>query len=274
MAARKSAENLKAIYPPQRAGDGGQPGGYLAGGRDPDLVSGTAGIYPGTPEGGARYGRRLSHWIALGDMQAGIYHNSVISLGRVNGFYHKRRLLPFGEYLPLRTVLDFFRRYVDIPMADFTPGGGEQPLLQAAGCPVGISICFEAVFGSEIRRSLPQAQWLVNVSNDAWFGHSLAPYQHLQINRMRALEAGRWLARATNTGLTAIIDERGRIVAQGEPFVAEVVRGQVQPLTGATPYVRCGDSCTVVLLAVLLALALWLRLAQSVDRNKRSISGT
>lgn len=197
--------------------------------------------------------------IPWGDMSAEVYHNSVISLGGANGFYHKRRLVPFGEYLPFRWALNIFRRYVDIPMADFTPGDSEQPLLRAAGRPVGISICFEAVFGSEIRRSLPQAQWLVNVSNDAWFGDSLAPHQHLQINRMRALEMGRWLARATNTGLTAIIDDHGRIVAEGDPAVAEVVRGQVQPLTGATPYARWGDRFIVLLLAVFLGLALWLQ---------------
>ncbi len=200
--------------------------------------------------------------VPWGSWDTGVFHNSVVSLGRTQGFYHKHRLVPFGEYLPLRFLLSFFRDYVDIPMADFTPGGRDQPLLYAAGYPVGMSICFEAVFGSEIRASLPQAQWLVNVSNDAWFGDSLAPYQHLQIARLRALEAGRYMARATNTGITAIIDNHGRIVARGEQFEAEVVQGTVQPLTGATPYVLLGDGFTVVLLGGALALVLWLRFAR------------
>jgi apolipoprotein N-acyltransferase len=204
--------------------------------------------------------------VPWGFSETGIYHNSVVSLGRSSGFYHKHRLLPFGEYLPLRFLLNFFRTYVDIPMADFTPGDLDQPLLQAAGYPVGVSICFEVVFGSEIRHSLPQARFLVNVSNDAWFGDSLAPHQHLQIARMRALEAGRYLARATNTGITAIIDDHGRIVVRGKPFVAEVVQGKVQPLTGATPYVLLGDGFTVVLLGGLLALVLWLRLARPANQ--------
>ena len=191
-----------------------------------------------------------------------VFHNSIASLGRTPGFYHKHRLVPFGEYLPLRFLLSFFRDYVDIPMGDFTPGDRDQPLLQAAGYPVGTSICFEVVFGSEIRASLPQAQWLVNVSNDAWFGDSLAPHQHLQIARLRALEAGRYMARATNTGITAIIDQHGRIMARSEQFEAEVVQGKIQPLTGATPYVLLGDGFTVVLLGGVLALVLGLRFAR------------
>ncbi len=128
--------------------------------------------------------------IPTGSWETSIFHNSVISVGRSLAFYSKRRLLPFGEYLPLRWFFLFFRDWVTIPMADFTPGDRDQPLLRAGGQPVGVSICFEAVFGSEIRRALPEATWLINVSNDAWFKDSTAPHQHLQIARMRALEVG------------------------------------------------------------------------------------
>ena len=198
--------------------------------------------------------------IPSGDWRNNVYHNSVMGIGSDPGFYHKHRLLPFGEYLPLRGVLNFFHRFVDIPMADFTPGAADQALLRAAGHPVGISICFEAVFGSEIRRSLPEASYLVNVSNDAWFGRSLAPYQHLEIARMRALEAGRPMARATNTGISALVDHRGRILEQSDWFVAEVVRGEIQPMTGATPYVRFGDWPSLVLAAILVVAGCWPRL--------------
>jgi apolipoprotein N-acyltransferase len=159
---------------------------------------------------------------------------------------------------------------VDIPLADFTPGRPDQPLLRAAGHPVGVSICFEAVFGSEIRLTLPAARFLVNVSNDAWFGDSLAPHQHLQIARMRSLEAGRYMARATNTGISAFIDARGRITAQGNQFKAEVLRSSVQPLSGSTPYAHFGDGVTVGLLAGLLVLGARLERRAREVRNPQT----
>jgi len=205
-----------------------------------------------------------------GSWQTGIFYNGVVSLGSSRGFYAKHRLLPFGEYLPLRVLLTFFRNMVDIPLADFTPGRPDQPLLRAAGHPVGVSICFEAVFGSEIRLTLPAARFLVNVSNDAWFGDSLAPHQHLQIARMRSLEAGRYMARATNTGISAFIDARGRITAQGNQFKAEVLRSSVQPLSGSTPYAHFGDGVTVGLLAGLLVLGARLERRAREVRNPQT----
>ena len=196
--------------------------------------------------------------IPTGSWETGIFRNSVAHIGSTVDFYHKRRLLPFGEYLPLRSFFLFFRDWVDIPMADFTAGDHDQPLLQVAGQPVGVSICFEAVFGSEIRKSLPGATWLINVSNDAWFKDSTAPHQHLQIARMRALEVGRYMARSTNTGISAILDEQGQIVVKGVSFQAEVIRGEVQPLSGLTPYARWGDSPTMILVIALLLISLFL----------------
>ncbi|HPF58009.1 MAG TPA: apolipoprotein N-acyltransferase [Candidatus Competibacteraceae bacterium] len=198
--------------------------------------------------------------LPTGSWEKSIFYNSVARIGsdaKVT-FYHKRRLLPFGEYLPLRGFFLFFRHWVAIPMADFTAGSREQPLLQAGGQSVGVSICFEAVFGSEIRQALPEATWLINVSNDAWFKDSTAPHQHLQIARMRALEAGRYLARGTNTGISAILDERGQIAVQGSQFQAEVIRGEVQPFHGLTPYARWGDSPAVILVIALLLIGLFL----------------
>lgn len=196
--------------------------------------------------------------IPSGSWETKIFHNSVARIGESLQFYHKRRLLPFGEYLPLRTVFMFFRNWVKIPMADFTPGANEQPLFNAGGQAVGVSICFEAVFASEIRRALPEATWLINVSNDAWFQDSSAPHQHLQIARMRALESARYMARATNTGISAIIDARGKIVTQGAQFVEQVVRGEVQPLRGLTPYMRIGDMPLVILMSIILAIGWFL----------------
>ncbi|MFZ1642149.1 MAG: apolipoprotein N-acyltransferase [Candidatus Contendobacter sp.] len=195
--------------------------------------------------------------IPTGSWETGVFHNSIIGVGRSPGLYHKRRLLVFGEYLPLRWFFLFFRDWVDIPMADFTPGDRDQPLFHAGGQPVGLSICFEAVFGREIRRALPEATWLINLSNDAWFKDSTAPHQHLQIARMRALEVGRYLARATNTGVSVILDERGQIRVRGAQFQSEVIRGEVQPLRGLTPYARFGDWPALAMMIGLVALGLF-----------------
>ena len=193
-----------------------------------------------------------------GDWESGEFYNAVVQFGRQRSFYHKRHLLPFGEYLPMRALFNAFHRFVDIPMADFTPGADDQELPIIAGHPVAVSICFEAAFGHEVRRGLPQAQLLVNVSNDAWFGDSLAAHQHLQIARMRALEMQRPMARSTNTGISALINHHGQITAQGRSFIAEVLQGALQPRRGTTPYVVLGDGAIIILLSVSLALGLWL----------------
>jgi apolipoprotein N-acyltransferase len=183
------------------------------------------------------------------------YYNSVISLGTSDGTYNKRHLVPFGEnfeFLPqwVKSLL----RDMDLPYSSFSPGARDQRLLQAAGYAVGTSICYEDAYGSEIMRDLPQAAFLVNVSNDGWFGESIALPQHLEIARMRAIEAGRWLLRTTNTGITAIVDDGGQVRAQAPTGKVYVLDGEIQPLSGATPVTRWGD-VPVVCLCLLLLLA-------------------
>ena len=142
-----------------------------------------------------------------------------------------------------------------MPNADFTAGNANQALLEAAGYPVGTSICFEVAFARVINATLPAAAFLVNVSNDGWFGRSLAPFQHLELARVRARETGRALLRATNTGISAIIEHDGSIQSKSPQFEQAVVRGEIVPRSGATPYVRFGDWPVVIiaLLALLLA---------------------
>ncbi|HHH35244.1 MAG TPA: apolipoprotein N-acyltransferase [Gammaproteobacteria bacterium] len=180
------------------------------------------------------------------------YYNSMVSVGRGQGFYHKQHLVPFTEYLPFASVLGNVVDLMDVPMSDFSAGDGRQPPLEVAGQKVAVSICFEDAFGEEIIRSLPEATVLVNVSNDAWFAGSIAPAQHLQIARMRALETGRFLLRATNTGISAVVDPRGRPVAVAPPFREYVLSSTIQPMAGATPYVRLGNAPVVWLAALLL----------------------
>lgn len=169
------------------------------------------------------------------------YYNALISLGESSGRYYKRHLVPFGEFLPLRPALEFILEMIQIPLSDFSPGDRNQELLKAAGFPLAATICYEDAFARDALVGLPEAAYMVNVSNDAWFGDTIAPHQHFQMARMRALEAGRYLLRATNTGITAVIGPKGEVIAQAAPFVQAGLSESVVPLTGATPYVIWRD---------------------------------
>jgi apolipoprotein N-acyltransferase len=192
------------------------------------------------------------------------YYNGIVALGQSPAFYYKQHLVAFGEYLPLRWLIGDTLDALAVPNADFTPGGVGQPLLQAAGYPVGTSICFEVVFGQLIAATVPEAAMLVNVSNDGWFGDSLAPHQHLEIARVRAKETGRPLLRATNTGISAIIDHRGEILARSTQFEQVVVRGEVVPMQGETPFVRFGNRPLLVITVLSLLVAFSRRLQAKV----------
>lgn len=171
----------------------------------------------------------------------GDYYNAMVSVGAAKRqFYYKRHLVPFTEYLPMKALLGGLVEFMQVPMSDFSAGRSAAPLA-VAGQQVGISICYEDAFGEEMIAALPQATLLVNVTNDAWFGRSIAPQQHLQMARMRALEAGRPLLRATNTGMTAVVDERGRLQSVAPQFAVYALHDRVQPMQGLTPYARFGN---------------------------------
>jgi apolipoprotein N-acyltransferase len=186
----------------------------------------------------------------------GRYFNSVISLGASpTQRYDKAHLVPFGEFVPYG--FHWIVNTVSIPMLDFSLGRDNPRPLALAGQRVAPNICWEDAFGEEIIRQLPDATLLVNVSNVAWFGDSLAPSQHLQISRMRALETGRTMLRATNTGMTAIIDPRGKVRARLPQFTEGILAAKAQGYTGATPYVRWGNIPIVIAcVAFLVALAI------------------
>ena len=182
--------------------------------------------------------------IFIRDFDTSRYYNSLININ--GGEYHKRHLVPLGEYIPLRFLVDFFNRFVKIPMSDIDSGADEQPLLRAAGQPLGVSICFEDTFARDVRRDWPEATLLVNVSNDAWFDGSFEPVQHHAIARMRALESGRFMLRATNTGISSIIGPKGEEIAVSTQFETAVIKASVQPMKGSTPYVFWGDMLLVL----------------------------
>lgn len=182
------------------------------------------------------------------DPETGHYYNALVDIGATPGMYFKRHLVPFGEFLPVRSLLGFVLDWLDIPLADFSRGGDRQPLLVAAGYPLQASICYEDIFGHEARVGLPEATYLVNVTNDAWFGGSIAPFQHVQMARMRALETGRYLVRATNTGVTAVISPQGRIIDQAPLFERAVITADIEARRGMTPYIALGDWPVIVAL--------------------------
>ena len=169
------------------------------------------------------------------------YYNSVISLADMDKRYHKNHLLPFGEYLPLQPLSGWVLDQLEIPLGDFAAGGDMQPLLKAGGYAFVTTICYEDAFAELVNRQVEQAAFLVNLTNDAWFGNTAEPYQHMQIARMRALETGRYLLRATNTGLTGFVAPNGQIVKQAPLFTTTTLTEMITPMQGLTPYAKWGD---------------------------------
>ena len=180
------------------------------------------------------------------------YYNSILALTTGVAFYDKRHLVPFAEYFPVPAFVRSWLRLMSLPYSDFRAGVDGQPPLQVAGMRVAPSICYEDAFGSAQLALVARSELLVNVTNDAWFGRSPARFQHLQISRMRALEAGRYLLRAGNDGVSAIIGPHGELAVVAPEYRSAVLRGTVVPRSGLSPYVRAGN-WAVILLALAAA---------------------
>jgi len=167
-----------------------------------------------------------------------IYYNSIIALGQQQSEYFKQRLVPFGEFVPfegaLRGVIEFF----NMPMSNFRTGSDTQGLLISDTAKILPLICYEVAYPDLTRQHAKASDMLLTISNDAWFGASIGPLQHLQMAQMRALESGRWMLRATNNGISAIINPRGHIVERGGQFVHETLTGEIPLMKGATPWTR------------------------------------
>lgn len=182
--------------------------------------------------------------------------NSVLALSKENRqLYSKRHLVPFGEYIPLLDYIRWLGQWIKLPYSNLVAGQSDGSL-QVAGQTAQMTICYEDAFGSEIISSLPEATMLINLTHDGWFTGSLEPAQHMQIARMRSLETGRYMVRATTTGPSGIIDEKGKVVATAPSYTKKIITGKLQPFTGATPYARWGDWLIVGLLSVVLLLGL------------------
>ncbi|WP_006788504.1 apolipoprotein N-acyltransferase [Thiorhodospira sibirica] len=190
-------------------------------------------------------------------------YNSIVHLGGspyvyAPHAYHKRHLVPFGEYLPGRSLLMWLNAWLEIPMSDLDVGTAA-PVLTVGEIPLGLSVCYEGAFGEQVIEALPQARVLVNVSNDAWFGDSIAPHQHLEIARMRSLETGRPMLRATNTGISAVIDYDGRLIARSPQFTTHLLQAEIYPRQGATPYSKLSNMPVLGWLFTVLGGLLWWR---------------
>ncbi len=182
--------------------------------------------------------------------------NSVLLVGtEQRQVYRKRHLVPFGEYFPVPPSVREWMRMQNLPHSDLAAGEDVQPLLTAAnGIQFGVAICYEDAYGAEQRYALPAAGVLINVSNDAWFGDSIAPHQHLEIARMRSLEFGRPAVRSTNTGISAFIGAGGELLQTGAQFEPVLMTMDIQPRRGATPYVVAGNWPIIGLCVAILAI--------------------
>ncbi|OTG86446.1 apolipoprotein N-acyltransferase [Acinetobacter sp. ANC 4558] len=200
------------------------------------------------------------------------YYNSIIANGSSsNGLYKKQRLVPFGEYIPLSGLLSWVLPALqnDPAAAGFTAGDDHQKPLNIKGHQLAAAICYEVAYPNLTRRNASASDFLVTVSNDAWFTGTAGPLQHLQMVQMRAKENGRWFIRATNTGVTAFINEQGHIVKQAPMDTRTVLRGELPAMQGQTLYTRLSDWPILIFSALLLILG-WFFRPKRVDISFKS----
>ena len=204
--------------------------------------------------------------------QTPVFFNSLMASGSdTNGLYKKQRLVPFGEYIPLHGLLSWVLPAMqnDPSMSSFSRGSSEQAPLDIKGHPLAAAICYEIAYPNLTRRNAANSDFLVTVSNDAWFTGTAGPWQHLQMVQMRAKENGRWIIRATNTGITAFIDENGHIVKQAPIDQPAVLRGELPAMQGQTWYSRFSD-WPILMFSSLLLLLGWFYRPRVIDVSFKS----
>ncbi len=200
-------------------------------------------------------GSRFITGIPYRDSETGAVYNSIASLGEDRQLYFKRNLVPFGEFMPLESLLRGLIDFFDLPMSSFSAGPAQQEYLRIGDLQAAALICYEAVYLNTVPQSdTPPPDLLLTISNDTWFGSSFGPLQHLQMAQMRALEWGRGMVRGTNNGVSALISADGKILARTEQFQQQVLSGEVPIRSGLTPYARFGEWPIVFLCFALLAL--------------------
>ncbi|AJQ95259.1 apolipoprotein N-acyltransferase [Gynuella sunshinyii] len=181
-----------------------------------------------------------------------VFYNSVVGLGLASGQYNKTKLVPFGEYIPFSHALRGVLRILDIPMSSLTPGHNKTATLKMGALQLGQIICSEITYPGLVMNTAEVSNLMVIVSNDAWFGDSLGPYQHLQIVRMRAMEMQRPMVRATQDGISAIVDHHGKILTSAPKYVRTALTHELKPVTGQTPYMKFGYTWIISLWLVVV----------------------
>ena len=192
------------------------------------------------------------------------FYNGITVVGNGEGIYLKQKLVPFGEYVPLQDMLRGLIAFFDLPMSDFARGPADQPMLEAKGYKIAPFICYEVVYPEFAAGMAARSDLLLTISNDTWFGTSAGPLQHLQMAQMRALEAGRWMIRATNNGVTGLIDPFGKLSVQIPQFEEGILYGDVVPMGGLTPYLHWRSWPLIVLC---LGLFGWALMAGRISRT-------
>lgn len=185
------------------------------------------------------------------------YYNSMIALGRGKGLYHKRHLLPFGEFLPFEHILRGLINFFNIPMSNFIEGSMDQDFLTAGDLKIAPLICYEIAFPELVRESIKNTHIIVTLTEDGWFGDSWGPHQHLEIARMRALETGKPILRAATSGISAYINEKGQVINTIPQFQPLVLTTMFTVTKGTTPWVRIGIWPLLIFLAMGLGIAIW-----------------
>jgi apolipoprotein N-acyltransferase len=195
-------------------------------------------------------------------------YNSILSINSdgIVDIYSKQHLVPFSEYFPGLSYLRWMEKWIQLPYDSVGRGTGKTTL-DILGLSARVNICYEDVYGNEMINGLPDAQLLVNLSNDGWFTGSIEPAQHMQIARMRALETGRYLLRSTNNGVSGIIDEKGKVIATIEQYTQGIIKGEAKAFKGSTPYVHWGNGIIFMLTGFLLLIATFIPKTSS-ETNK------
>jgi apolipoprotein N-acyltransferase len=188
--------------------------------------------------------------------------NSILAItSGYRSIYSKQHRVPFSEYIPFLSHLRWLNKWIQLPYDSVKKGTGSTTL-QVAGVTARMSVCYEDAYGDETIKGLPEANILINVSNDGWFTGSIEPQQHMEIARMRAVETGRYMLRGTNIGVSGIIDQKGKIIATAPAYITTIIDGEAQPYTGATPYVRVGNWLIIIISSALVLFGLFLSARQ------------
>lgn len=199
-----------------------------------------------------------------------VYYNSLIALGMGTGSYQKRHLVPFGEFIPkpFEQIID----WLSIPISNITSGPHNQELVRVDNHPIATLICYELAYPALLREQLPDAEWIVSISDDGWFGHSFAMYQQLQMAAALSIQTGRYQVVANNDGLSSVIDTRGNIIKSLPAYQAGILKSEIYASIGSTPWVILGDTPVILLSFLIVLISLAIQYKLHIPINGKGVS--